>query len=192
MCCSANRISCSAPTRLRSAISPTPVSTAASTPTSRTTWRASLTSRNSVFSFVTRYRFDQETFALRRFEAEASARFDRVTVSALYGNYDAQPLIGFLTRREGVVGAAYLKLTTNWAVNGSIRYDLDAHKIASTSFGIGYIDDCLIMALNYTTNYIYSGNTTADQRILLQLTLRTLGGTSLGYTLGSTRTIAMG
>jgi LPS-assembly protein len=140
---------------------------------------------DSVFSFVTRYRFDQETFALRRFEAEASARFDRIAVSALYGNYDAQPLIGFLDRREGVVGTAYLKLTTNWAVNGSIRYDLDAHKVASTSFGVGYIDDCLIMALNYTTNYMYSGNTTADQRILLQLTLRTLGGTSLGYTLGT-------
>jgi LPS-assembly protein len=140
---------------------------------------------NSIFSFVTRYRFDQQDFALRRFEAEASASFDRITVSALYGNYDAQPLIGFLNRREGVVGTAYLKLTTNWAVNGSIRYDLDAHKIASTSFGIGYIDDCLIMALNYTTSYIYSGNTTADQRVLLQLTLRTLGGTSLGYTLNS-------
>ncbi len=141
---------------------------------------------DSVFSFVTRYRFDQQTFALRRFEAEASARFDRIAVSALYGSYDAQPLIGFLTRREGVVGTAYLKLTNNWAVNGSIRYDLDAHKVASTSFGIGYIDDCLIMALNYTTSYTYSGNTTADQRILLQLTLRTLGGTSLGYTLAST------
>jgi LPS-assembly protein len=140
---------------------------------------------DSVFSFVTRYRFDQQTFSISRFEAEASARFDRVTLTALYGNYASQPLIGFLDRREGVVGAAYLKLTTNWAVNGSIRYDLDAHKIATSSFGIGYIDDCLIMALNFSTNYMYSGNTTADHRILLQLTLRTLGGTSLGYTLGS-------
>jgi LPS-assembly protein len=140
---------------------------------------------DSVFSFVTRYRFDQQTFSINRFEAEASARFDRVTLTALYGNYASQPLIGFLDRREGVVGAAYLKLTTNWAVNGSIRYDLDAHKIATSSFGIGYIDDCLIMALNFSTNYMYSGNTTADHRILLQLTLRTLGGTSLGYTLGS-------
>ena len=137
------------------------------------------------YAFTTRYRFDQDTFALRRLEVEASATFDRWKLSALYGNYDAQPLIGFLTKREGVLASASFKLTSNWVANGAIRYDLDEHKIAQTQFGIGYIDDCLILALNYITDYGYSGNTTKDQRVVMQLTLRTLGGAIAGYTLGS-------
>jgi LPS-assembly protein len=42
------------------------------------------------------------------------------------------------------------------------------------------------VALNYITNYTYSGNPTHDQRIMLQLGLRTLGGTSFSQTVGST------
>jgi LPS-assembly protein len=53
-------------------------------------------------------------------------------------------------------------------------------------FGIGYIDDCLIVAMNYSTNYIYSGNVGSDQRLMLQMTLRTLGGTSISQGIGST------
>jgi LPS-assembly protein len=141
---------------------------------------------DQTYTFTTRYRFDQSTFELRRFEVEAAARFDRWNVNVLYGNYDAQPLIGFLTRREGILGSASVKLTSNWITSGLIRYDLDANKIVQTQFGIGYIDDCLILALNYVTNYTHSGNTSNDQRVVMQLTLRTLGGTSVGYTVNST------
>jgi LPS-assembly protein len=143
---------------------------------------------NQTFTFSTRYRFDNDSFVLQRFEAEAAARFDRWNVSLLYGDYAPQPLIGFLDRRQGLLGNASFKLTTNWVVNGAMRYDLRANKISQTQFGLGYIDDCLILALNYTSNYIYSGNTSADQRVVVQLTLRTLGGTSVGYTVSSTPT----
>jgi LPS-assembly protein len=140
---------------------------------------------NSIYSFITRYRFDQADFTLQRFEVEANAHFDRWNLSLLYGSYAAQPLIGFVERREGILGSATVKLSANWVANGAARYDIDAKKFAQTQFGLGYIDDCLIVALNYITNYTYSGNTTADHRVVLQLTLRTLGGTSLGYTLNN-------
>ena len=51
-------------------------------------------------------------------------------------------------------------------------------------FGLGYIDDCMIIALNYMTNYTYSGNVGTDQRVMLQLTLRTLGGTTFSQGVG--------
>ena len=141
---------------------------------------------NRTYTFSTRYRFDQATFEVRRFEAEARASFDRWSVSALYGNYDAQPQLGFLQRREGILGTASVKLTRNWVANTALRYDIDAGKFSQTQFGIGYIDDCLILALNYITNYTYSGNPTQDQRIMLQLGLRTLGGASFSQTVGTT------
>jgi LPS-assembly protein len=38
--------------------------------------------------------------------------------------------------------------------------------------------------LNYMTNYTYSGNVGNDQRVMLQVTLRTLGGTALSQGFG--------
>ncbi|MGE3148671.1 MAG: LPS-assembly protein LptD [Pseudorhodoplanes sp.] len=131
-----------------------------------------------IYTFTSRFRFDEQTFDVRRFEMEASANFDRWSATVLYGNYDAQPLLGFLTRREGILGTASLKLNQNWVLLGSARYDIDAEKFDQTRIGLGYIDDCLILALNYVTSYSYSGNPTADHRVMLQLSLRTLGGTS--------------
>ena len=168
-----------------SATTPTPVSTAASTPPDPITWRGFRYQPDRIYSFNTRFRFDHDTFEVQQFEAEARASFDRWSVSMLYGRYDAQPALGFLTRREGVLGTASVKLTQNWLATASVRYDIDANSLAGTVFGIGYIDDCLIVALNYIANYTYSGNVGTDQRIMLQMTLRTLGGTSISQGIGS-------
>ena len=101
------------------------------------------------YTFTTRYRFDESTFAVRRFEAESRANYDRWMVSLLYGNYAAQPQLGYLTKREGILTTTSFKITTNWMASAGIRYDLDAHQVDQTVFGVGYIDDCFILALNY-------------------------------------------
>ena len=137
------------------------------------------------YTFTTRYRFDQASFAMRRFEVEGRANFDRWSFGMLYGSYDAQPQLGFLTRREGILGNTSIKLNANWVATAAARYDIDSSKFDQTQFGIGYIDDCLIVALNYITNYTYSGNPTRDQRIMLQISLRTLGGTAFSQTVSS-------
>ena len=46
---------------------------------------------NSTFTFTSRFRFDENDFTLQRIELEATANFDRWTISVLYGNYAAQP-----------------------------------------------------------------------------------------------------
>ena len=137
------------------------------------------------YTFTTRYRFDESTFAVRRFEAESRANYDRWMVSLLYGNYAAQPQLGFLTKREGILTTTSFKITTNWMASAGIRYDLDAHQVDQTVFGVGYIDDCFILALNYITSYAYSGNPTTDHRVMLQMSLRTLGTTAVSQTVGN-------
>ena len=42
----------------------------------------------------------------------------------MYGDYAAQPDIGFLTRREEILAGASVKVTQNWVLLGSVRYDL--------------------------------------------------------------------
>jgi LPS-assembly protein len=87
------------------------------------------------------------------------------------------------------LGTTTLKLSTNWAAIFAARYDLQADKINQTRIGVGYVDDCLILALNYITDYTYSGNPTADHRVMLQLSLRTLGGTAVTQSVGGAGTI---
>ena len=134
-----------------------------------------------IYTFTTRVRIDSDTFEVRQFETEGRATFDRWSVGLLYGKYDAQPALGFLEHREGILANASVRLSQNWAANAAVRYDLDAHSVVGTSFGVNYIDDCFIIGMNYITNYVYSGNVTRDERIMLQMRLRTLGGTQYGH-----------
>jgi LPS-assembly protein len=134
--------------------------------------------------FTSRFRFDNERFTTQRFELEARANFDRWSGSLLYGDYAAQPLLGIIDRQQGILGTGQVKLDANWVLLGGARYDIMAGKFDQTRVGLGYVDDCLILGLNYITNYTYSGNVSANHTIMLQLSLRTLGGTSVSQGVG--------
>jgi LPS-assembly protein len=135
---------------------------------------------NATFTFTSRFRFDNDDFTLKRTELETAANFGRWTTTLMFGNYAAQPAIGFPDRREGVLGTARLKINPNWILTGGAQYDIKADKISQTRIGVGYVDDCLILALNYITSYSYSGSTAANNTFLMQLSLRTLSGDSIG------------
>ena len=66
---------------------------------------------DKIFTFTTRYRFDEDTFDVQRFELEGKVNFDRLSLQALYGNYAAQPELGFLNRREGILGGVSYKVS---------------------------------------------------------------------------------
>jgi LPS-assembly protein len=133
---------------------------------------------DNIYTFISRFLLAEGTFDVRRVEVEAKANFDRWQFSGLYGNYEPQPQIGFLTRRNAVTGEARFKMTQNWSVLGSARYDIEAQQINQHRIGLGYIDDCFAISLNYITDYNYSGTTSTDNRVLLVINLRTIGGTS--------------
>jgi LPS-assembly protein len=135
---------------------------------------------NSTFTFTSRFRMSENDFTLQRTELETSAAFGRWTTSIMYGNYAAQPQLGFLERREGVLGSARFKVNPNWVLLGAARYDLQAHQVSQTQIGVGYIDDCLILALNYITDYAYSGSVSVNHTYMMQVSLRTLGGNTNG------------
>jgi LPS-assembly protein len=143
---------------------------------------------DNIYSVISRFLIDEDTFAVRRVEVEGRANFDRWQLMALYGNYDAQPEIGFLTRRQGVTGQVTFKFTQNWSVLASARYDLEAKQFNQTRVGLGYIDDCFAISLNYITDYNYVGTTTTDNKVLLVVNLRTIGGSSFSQSANITGT----
>ena len=150
---------------------------------------------NQVFSFTARGRFssggnepgigDVAAFTPERLEFETRANFDRWTFSLMYGDYAPEPEIGFVNRREEVLAGASVKITQNWVVLGSLRYDLAVNQFEQTRFGIGYTDDCLLLSLNYLTSYIYTGPTpTPNNFVMFQFSLRTLGPDYLAASAG--------
>src|SRR5689334_340557 len=138
-------------------------------------------SPNSTYTFSVRSRFDQQTWNVERFEAEARANFNRWSVSMLYGNYAAQPDLGYLTRREGLLASGSVKVAANWVATGAMRWDLEANKLNQYVVGAGYVDDCFVLAANYVTSYTYTAGTTPpvlSHAYMLQIGLRTLANTT--------------
>ena len=131
---------------------------------------------NRIYQFTSRFRFDENDFTLKRLELETTANFDRWRVTLLYGQYAAQPELGFLDRREGVLVQTAYKITPNWAVSTALRYDIQAGKLDQTRVGIGYIDDCYMLSFNYIGDFTFSGNVQNNNTFMLTMSLRTLGG----------------
>jgi LPS-assembly protein len=142
-------------------------------------------SPNRTYTFSMRTRLDEATLNVNRFEAEGRASFDRWSVSMMYGNYAQQPELGYLTRREGILGSASVKVAANWVVSGAARWDLEANKVNQYIVGAGYVDDCFVLAANYVTSYSYAAGTTPpvlSHAFMLQLGLRTLANTATSAT----------
>jgi LPS-assembly protein len=136
---------------------------------------------NQIYTFSTRFRLDSDTFALQRLEVEATANFDRWNASILYGDYAAQPALGFLTRREGILTSGAYKFDQNWVLNAGIRYDIEDAKPSQYRVGFGYIDDCFMVSFQYYADYTFAGSLGSSQTYLLQFNLRTLGGVGIGF-----------
>jgi len=132
---------------------------------------------NRIYSFTSRFRFDANDFTLKRLEIEGTATFDRWRLTMMFGDYAAQPELGFLTRREGVLAITAYKINPNWVVSTGLRYDIQAGKFDQTRIGLGYIDDCYMLSVNYIGDFTNNGNFTANNTVMLQMSLRTIGGT---------------
>jgi LPS-assembly protein len=138
-------------------------------------------SPNRTYTFSVRTRLDEQTWDINRLEAEARANFDRWSVSVMYGNYAAQPDLGYLVRREGVLAQGSVKVAANWVATGAVRWDLVNNNINQYVVGAGYVDDCFVLAANYVTSYSYATPTTPpvlSHAFMFQVGLRTLGNTT--------------
>ncbi len=159
---------------------------------------------NSQFAFIAKGRFDQSSFALRRLDLIANAKFERFDAALQYARYDAQPLLGFDKRREGLSATFKYKFEQHYFVSSNIIFDFSRHlynnspgvtgtaglfSVAGLGFGAGYMDDCTTFAVNYTSVYQDNGSgvPVRNQTVMLQLQLRTLGDTRVTSSLGDIR-----
>lgn len=129
---------------------------------------------NANLAFVTRYLLDKDSFEAKRFEAEVRSSWNNLQLSTIYARYDPQPLIGYLTRREGIYQTAAVKLQKNWTVSGTVRYDVQKQDFDLYTIGLGYLNECIGVNASYTADYTNLYSTTADHRFILRVVLRQL------------------
>ena len=148
----------------------------------------------SNLTFIAKGRFDPTDFYLRRLDLSSSAQFGPWTTSVLFAHYEAQPLLGFDKKREGISTSASYKIDKNYSVNGNVIFDLTRHlynddltvssggqaallSLAGLGFGGKYEDDCTTVSVNYLSvlQNTAQGNNVRNNTLLLQISLRTLG-----------------
>ncbi|WP_127088570.1 LPS-assembly protein LptD [Aquabacter cavernae] len=136
--------------------------------------------------FISRFRFDQENYSLQRFELEGRTSFDKISLSAVYGRYAPQPLLGYYEEREGIYTSGSYRLTNEWSVAGGIRYNIAQSGIDMTSVGVTYSDDCFTLAVSYISQYSLSTyDSDPSQQIMVTIGLRTLGQSRISSAVGS-------
>ena len=161
-------------------------------------------------TFTTRARFDEEDFAVRRFEAGFNGSFFPFPLSTtlVYARYEAQPELGYEKRREGLVGSATYGVTANWSLSGSVLLDLDKYldirkelagdvlarvqgdtskAVTGASLGVTYADECTTLSVSYAMSprQLANGTTESDRTLLVRLDLRTLGQTNFRQQYGA-------
>jgi LPS-assembly protein len=153
----------------------------------------------SAVAFSTKEQFDSDTFAMKRFDFISSATYGPLTANVDFGRYSAQPELGWLFPREGLLTSAKYKFADHWSVNGTVVFDMSRHLYdvpgqttpvfyaPSYGFGLGYSDECTTVNVSYTstlTDPIASTPALHDQTLLLQITLRTLGEVRASQNIG--------
>jgi len=154
---------------------------------------------NSIFSFIAKARFGVSSLAARRVDLIASYNFGALTGSIQFADYEAQPVIGYDVRREGLAFSSRYKITDHYFAQGNITFDMSRQfypatligftspgpfAIAAFGLGAGYQDECTTLSINYSSIYqdYGSGSLTRNQTVLLQLQLRTLGEAKVSQT----------
>ena len=152
-------------------------------------------------SFIAKGRFDNQNFDLRRLDVVAAANYGPLEASLQYARYQAQPAIGFITRREGLSPALKYRFLENYFAQGNVIFDLSRHlsptggdalfSPAGIGVGLGYQDDCTTFSVNYTNvlqDNAFNGLPAHNQTLLFSLKLRTLGDATIRTAVGSTVT----
>jgi LPS-assembly protein len=150
----------------------------------------------SVLSFGAQGRFDQTTLEPRRVDLNTNVNLGAWTGSVQFADYQAQPVIGYPIRREGLDLSSKYQLDANYFVQGNVTFDMSRQyypesligysypgpfAVAALGAEAGYANDCTKFAVSYTS--VYQDNGTGafvhNQTFLVELQLRTLGDTSI-------------
>ncbi|MEM1283817.1 MAG: LPS-assembly protein LptD [Pseudomonadota bacterium] len=121
-------------------------------------------------------RFDEKDFTLERGEIIAAAAHGPLSVSTTYAYLAERPDAGVQDDQHQISGTAAWQVNNGWRVAGSVQYDLEETQLLGFGAGISYVCDCFGIGLNYTYVAAEANDGISDNRLMLNISLRTIGG----------------
>lgn len=121
-------------------------------------------------------RLDRDTFAANRVTAQILAMSGPMTTALTYAFIRQQPDLGIDTDRSQLQLANSIRVTENWRLFGSVRYDLANNTFVRHAFGVAYDAEEFSLSLSYANDMTTSPS---DRTIYLRAGFRTLGSTTL-------------
>lgn len=150
----------------------------------------------SSLQIVNRIRLDEADFASKRYDLEVSGSYGPLTTSIIYSNIAADLQQGIDENREEIQGIARLQIDENWKIWAGGRYEIsgtsartfgepEAPQWISNTFGFGYENECVTLALAYERRYVRDVDQEPDERIMFKFALRTLTEGSFKQSIGT-------
>jgi LPS-assembly protein len=136
------------------------------------------------FSLVAQGRFDTNTLALRRQDTLLTAGFGPFSTQLAYAftRADTQAINGIASQlgQQEVQGTVGLKLTDNWSIAASARFDIDNKQRLQDLFQLRYADECFVLTTSYTETFIKNETLgiVPDKTVMIRFELKNLGGFS--------------
>lgn len=129
---------------------------------------------------ISQGRFDERDWTLRRQDTALTANYGLLTGTVAYTFTAFDPVTGLLDRQEEIMSSLGLKLTTNWSVQGAMRYDLDLHTRIQDSIGLKYADECFVLSATYIETFVDNPalGLTPDRTVMVRFELKNLGSYS--------------
>lgn len=140
------------------------------------------------YFLTARGRLDAGDLEVNQAQLSATGKFGDVTASASYLYLREQPAIASSnsgTPTNTVSGRVSWQTNENWRVFGSLAWDLQAGQMAGNGLGIAYDDECTTFSVAYSQITSDYTDLATSQTVMVNLELRTLGGTSFNSSVGS-------
>lgn len=127
------------------------------------------------FRLISQSRFDQSDFTLQRQDAGAQFFYGPFMGQLSYAYSAIDPETGIDDDQQDIVGMLSMQLTENWAVGGSLRYDLDDSKFLYNSVYLRYSDECFVLTATYTELNYNVADIDDDRTLMLRFELKHIG-----------------
>jgi LPS-assembly protein len=128
-------------------------------------------------SIISQSRFDEKDWTLRRQDTMLQSTYGPLTGSVAYTFSAFDPVTGLLDQQQEAMASLGLKLTNNWAVLGSLRYDIDAKQRIQDIYQVKYSDECFVLTASYIETFVENAalGLTPDRTVMLRFEFKHIG-----------------
>lgn len=125
-------------------------------------------------------RADEKNLKIRRTDSTIGYNSSWLQTEVTYSRIGAQPRYGYPTVGEEVQTTGTIKFKENWALYGSMTWDLNNNVLSRRGIGFAYDDSCTVFAVAFSQVKDVADTNASDWKIGARLSFRTLGDINVG------------